>query len=310
MSSGFINVLKPYGLTSHDVVAKIRKLTGMKRVGHGGTLDPAAEGVLPVALGQACRLIGYLPSDKVYRARVELGITTDTDDLEGRIVRRGDTDHLKKEEVRNALLRFQGTIKQVPPQYSAIKVKGRKLYEMARKGESTTVEPRTVTIHSIELIDVNLPLVDIRVSCSKGTYIRSIARDLGEMLQSGGTLHSLIREEAGVMKIDDSVELEALSEAARNGRLCDHILKPWEALAMHPLEIDSDAAVRLKNGQRLPVCHVAALSGAIGGEAGGAIGGERKPLFLVKDGLPVALCRIEEGVLKPEVVFSDADGTI
>ena len=211
---GFINLHKPAGFTSHDCVAKLRKLLNTKKIGHGGTLDPAATGVLPIAVGKATRLLQFLPEPKAYRARIRLGVTTDTDDLEGKIIRCVDKVDVDRARIIDCLNTFVGKIEQVPPIYSAIKKNGKKLYELARKGEEITLEPRTIQIYSIELIDLHLAEfceLEVNIKCSPGTYIRAIARDLGKMLEVGGTLANLIRTQSCGMDLEDSVTFEQIT---------------------------------------------------------------------------------------------------
>ena len=217
---GFINLDKPAGFTSHDCIAKLRKLLNTRKIGHGGTLDPAATGVLPIAVGKATRLLQFLPEPKAYRARIRLGVTTDTDDLEGEIIDRVEKVDLESTQIINSLNTFVGTIEQVPPIYSAIKKNGKKLYELARKGEEVVVEPRTITISKIELISINRsPFCELEVdiACSPGTYIRAIARDLGKMLGVGGTLAGLIRTESCGMYLNDSVTFEQIESQLADG---------------------------------------------------------------------------------------------
>ncbi len=210
---GFINLNKPVGFTSHDCIAKLRKLLNTKKIGHGGTLDPAATGVFPVAVGKATRLLQFLAEPKAYRARIRLGVSTTTDDLEGEVtVTHSVTDiNLSPDQVVNSLNSFAGTIEQVPPIYSAIKKNGRKLYELARKGEEVIVEARTVNISKIELLDIHQTEfyeLEVDINCGAGTYIRAIARDLGQKLEVGGTLGSLIRTESCGMHLKDSVTFD------------------------------------------------------------------------------------------------------
>ena len=215
MTLGFINLNKPAGFTSHDCVAKIRRILNTKKVGHGGTLDPAATGVLPIAVGKATRLLQFLPTDKAYRARVRLGMKTTTDDLEGEVIATQPGVDISHTDIHNCLSNFTGTIEQIPPIYSAIKKQGKKLYELARKGEKIDVPPRTITIKSLELLNIipgEFTEVEIAITCTPGTYIRAIARDLGEMLGVGGTLANLIRTESCGMKLTDSITLPQLEE--------------------------------------------------------------------------------------------------
>ena len=211
---GFINLHKPVGFTSHDCIAKLRKLLNTRKIGHGGTLDPAATGVLPIAVGKATRLLQFLPESKAYRARIRLGITTDTDDLEGKIIQNVGKVDLNSTQIVNCLDTFVGTIEQIPPIYSAIKKDGKKLYELARKGEKITVEPRVIQIYSIELIDIHSAdffELEVDIKCSPGTYIRALARDLGEMLGVGGTLASLIRTQSCGMHLNNSLTFKQIT---------------------------------------------------------------------------------------------------
>lgn len=210
---GFINVNKPKGLTSHDVVARLRRVTKIKQIGHTGTLDPFAVGVLPVCIGKATRLIEYLNDDKEYLATVQFGKNTDTYDLDGVVTEEFDRK-VNETELLRALKSFEGEIFQMPPIYSAIKVKGKKLYDYARAGEAVDIQPRKVTISKIELKDFDYEnqCAKILVACSKGTYIRSIAYDLGKELSCGGFLIGLERTKAGNFKIADSLDLDALNE--------------------------------------------------------------------------------------------------
>ena len=210
---GFINLNKPAGFTSHDCVAKLRKLLNTKKVGHGGTLDPAATGVLPIAVGKATRLLQFLPESKAYRARIRLGVTTTTDDLEGEVVTSVAVVNLETSQIVASLNNFIGTIDQVPPIYSAIKKDGKKLYELARKGEQIEVEPRTVKIAKIELLNIdrtNGYEIEVDIDCGAGTYIRAIARDLGKQLGVGGTLASLVRTQSCGMQLNDSLTFEQI----------------------------------------------------------------------------------------------------
>ncbi len=210
---GFINLNKPVGFTSHDCVAKLRKLLNTKKIGHGGTLDPAATGVLPVAVGKATRLLQFLPEPKAYRARIRLGVTTTTDDLEGEVINSVAVVDFESEEIIASLNNFVGKIEQIPPIYSAIKKEGKKLYELARKGEDVVVEPRTITITKIELLNIyraDFYELEVEIHCSPGTYIRAIARDLGKMLGVGGTLADLIRTESCGMQLNNSITFEQI----------------------------------------------------------------------------------------------------
>lgn len=206
---GFLNVYKPIGKTSHDVVAYFRKLLKIKKIGHTGTLDPFAEGVLPICIGNSTRLIEYLPDDKAYLSFIQFGKATDSYDTEGNITFESDKK-VTKDEVLEALKSFEGEIEQLPPIYSAIKVNGKKLYEYAREGKTINVKPRNVTIYKIELkdFDEEKQVAQIYIECSKGTYIRSIANDLGQKLCCGGYLTRLIRTKAGKFLVENSIKME------------------------------------------------------------------------------------------------------
>ncbi|PLZ10016.1 tRNA pseudouridine(55) synthase TruB [Fischerella thermalis] len=216
---GFLNLNKPFGWTSHDCVAKTRKLLRLKRVGHAGTLDPAATGVLPIALGKATRLLQYLPGEKAYQATIRLGVRTTTDDLQGEIIAEKSVTNVTLETVKTALQKFQGKIEQIPPSYSAIQVDGKRLYELARKGETVEAPVRIVEVFKIEILDWRegeFPEVDVAIACGTGTYIRAIARDLGTVLGTGGTLAALQRTASSGFQLADSLtftDLEAQLQA-------------------------------------------------------------------------------------------------
>ena len=191
---GFLNINKHKGMTSHDVVANVRRLTGIRQIGHTGTLDPFAEGVLPICIGKATRLIEYLEDNKAYLATVQFGSNTDTYDIDGTVTQTFDKK-VTRAQIEDALKDFRGEIEQLPPIYSAIKVNGKKLYEYARKGEEVEIQPRHVTIEKLELktFDEILQTAQLEVKCSKGTYIRSLAFDLGAKLGCGAHLSALVR---------------------------------------------------------------------------------------------------------------------
>jgi len=210
---GFLVLDKPAGLTSHGCVSRVRKAYGLKRVGHGGTLDPAVTGVLPIALGPATRLLPYLPGDKAYRATVQLGVRTSTDDLEGECLERMDPPRsLTRLDLERALDPFRGSIEQRPPAFSAVHVQGRRAYALARAGEAVVLPARPVTLYRLDLLgwDPELGQVELAIQCSSGTYIRSLARDLGNNLGCGGALAQLRRTAALGFDLSQSVSLEAL----------------------------------------------------------------------------------------------------
>ena len=208
---GFLNINKPRGMTSHDSVAQARRSLGIKKVGHAGTLDPLATGVLILCLGGATRLSAYvMDTNKCYRATVRLGIETDTYDAEGTVLRECDASGITQADVERLLPSFEGEIEQLPPMYSAIKRQGRKLYELARAGQTVEREPRKVSILRLHLADWSPPLMTLEVTCSAGTYIRSLAHDLGEALGVGASLAALERTASGGFSIEDSVTPDVL----------------------------------------------------------------------------------------------------
>ena len=224
---GILVIDKPAGLTSHDVVARVRRLTGERRVGHGGTLDPFATGVLPVCVGQATRLVEHLSdADKRYLAEIVLGIQTDTDDLEGTVIGTAPVPSLERAALDHALDAFRGPIQQTPPAYAAIKIGGRKLYELARAGEPVVAAARPVTIHRLEVINWRPPALTLLVDCGKGTYIRSLARDIGHHLGSAGYVQHLRRARSGPFGLADAWTLEELEAGWEPAR--------WPLVALHP----------------------------------------------------------------------------
>lgn len=239
---GFLNIYKPVGMTSHDVVSVLRRVTKIKQIGHTGTLDPFAEGVLPICIGKATRLIEYLQDDKEYLATVQFGAVTNTFDLDGEKVFTSDKK-VSRDDIKEGLKSFEGEILQLPPIFSAIKVKGKKLYEYARKGEEVEIQPRKVVIENIELknFDEELQQAQILLKCSKGTYIRSIANDLGKNLGCGGYLIKLIRTQAGKFRVENSVQLDGIDVES-------NLINPLDILNLPKIAVDNDDLARIKNG--------------------------------------------------------------
>ncbi len=246
---GFLSVYKPVGKTSHDVVAYFRKLLKIKKIGHTGTLDPFAEGVLPICIGNSTRLIEYLPDDKAYSAFVQFGKATDSYDIEGNVIFQSDKK-VAKEDVEQALKKIEGDIEQLPPIYSAIKVNGKKLYEYAREGKSVEIKPRKVTIYKIELknFDYDNQVAQVYVECSKGTYIRSIANDLGQVLGCGGYLTRLIRTKAGKFLLENSKKMEDFSskEIVEN-----NLIEPISMLNYETYSLNDSEKIDISNGKPL-----------------------------------------------------------
>jgi len=231
--AGFLNLNKPLHLTSHDVVAAIRRRCrpsrGKVKVGHAGTLDPLADGVLIICLGAATRLSEYMMrSRKVYRARITFGATTTTYDAAGDVLTRRDASRLTLADITDALPPFIGEILQIPPMYSAVKVKGKKLYELARAGQTVARPERKVTIYSIDIISWDAPVLELEIHCGAGTYIRSLAKDLGESLGVGAYLSGLTRVASGAFRLDQSIALEAVMQ---DDDWSSQIISPFDALA-------------------------------------------------------------------------------
>ena len=250
MIHGIINVYKEKGYTSHDVVAKLRGIAGQKKIGHTGTLDPDAEGVLPVCLGKATKVCELLiDKDKTYRAVLFLGQTTDTQDASGTVLETSDVSNLNEVQVTEAVQSFVGEYAQIPPMYSALKVGGKKLYELAREGKTVERKARNVMIHSIKILRVDLPRVEMEVSCSKGTYIRTLCHDIGEKLGVGGCMESLLRVQVGRFVLADSLRLSEIQKAKEDGNL-EKILQPIDSVfeQYRAVRIRPDQEKRLQNG--------------------------------------------------------------
>lgn len=300
---GVLNINKPRGKTSFDIVAIVRRLSGERRVGHAGTLDPEATGVLLVCLGKATRIVEFMMNNtKTYRAEVELGITTDTYDASGKITQRGDISGIDQQQVEAALSSFRGQIVQIPPMYSAVKYNGRPLYELARAGRTVEREGRPIEIHSLELLKWQAPVATIEVVCGKGTYIRSLAHDLGQVLGCGAMLRSLTRLRCGLFSIEDSVSLPELEDAFGRGRWqkylysIDNVLSHWKTVT-----VSDETAQAIRNGQSVE----------LGGEAGSGDevlstpSPDNRCLAHASDGSLLALLRFEPelGRWQPDKVF-------
>ena len=251
--SGVLVVDKPIGLTSHDVVQIIRKGTNIRRAGHTGTLDPRASGVLVILVGPAVRLSEYVSaSDKRYQAVVRLGQSTDTYDADGRVVSTSPVN-ITEDEFANALKQFIGEIEQVPPPYSAVKVKGKKAYEMAREGEEVELLPRKIQVYNLDLLEWAPPDAVIDVYCSSGTYVRSLAHDLGEALGCGAHLVGLRRTKSGRFTLRDAVPLRKLRESFENGTWYQHLIPAAEALSDWPsIELTQTQVDDVRHGHRIP----------------------------------------------------------
>jgi tRNA pseudouridine55 synthase len=293
---GILNINKPWGQTSFSIVSLVKRRSGEKRVGHAGTLDPAATGVLPVCLGQGTRIVEFLmEAPKAYRAEIELGVATDSHDATGTVVSRGDPSGITEEKLLAALDSFRGLIEQTPPMYSAVKHGGRPLYELARSGLKVKRKSRKRWIYRLELTEWQPPVATIEVECSQGTYIRSLADDLGQLLGCGASLKSLVRLKCGIFSLEDAISLAQLEEGFRHGYWerflypIDSVLGEWGAVV-----VDDAAAEDIKNG-RPP---------ALKGELPAAVDGNRCRVYS-GDGGFLAVLRFdgEKEQWQPEKVF-------
>lgn len=254
MKSGIINVYKEAGYTSFDVVAKLRKILHIRKIGHTGTLDPDATGVLPICIGKATKVCDLLTNkDKTYTASLLIGKSTDTYDISGTVIKESEVN-ITEEEVLSVINSFVGDIKQIPPMYSAIKVNGKKLYELAREGKVIEREPRNVTIYNIEVIDISLPRVTMKIDCSKGTYIRSLCNDIGEKLGCHGCMESLIRDRVSDFDIEDAIYIEEIQKLYEEDRI-DEVLLPVDSVfSMYPKGVIQENYNKIAlNGAKLKV---------------------------------------------------------
>lgn len=254
MLSGIVNVYKEAGYTSHDVVAKMRGIFSQRKIGHTGTLDPDAVGVLPVCLGKATKVCDLITEkDKEYECTLLLGTSTDTQDISGEVLRTNEVNS-DEDSIRNAILSFVGRYDQIPPMYSALKVNGKKLYDLARQGIEVERKLRTVYINQIEILNIEVPEITMRVSCSKGTYIRTLCNDIGEALGCGGCMKDLIRTKAAGFFIDQSLTLKEIETIVKAGEV-NKILLPIDTVFPNhkKLYVCGEAAKLLYNGNRLPM---------------------------------------------------------
>ncbi len=294
MLSGIINVNKPKGSTSHQAVSKLRKILQIRQIGHTGTLDPLATGVLPICIGKAARIIEYLDTSKAYRASVLLGVSTDTYDVDGEIIDKKPVK-LDIEKIKAFLQEFKGEITQTPPIYSAVHYKGKRLYEYARKNiEVADIPERKVVINNIKLVDIENPdsenpVLIVDIDCSGGTYIRSIAHDLGEKLGYGGCIQNLIRTRSGKFRIEDSLTLEQTEEFYKNNEIEKFLLPAGAFLDFEVLEINEEQKNRIKNGQGIYVEEKKQPKG--------------KLVQLVYENKLAAIAKVEEKNILPAKVF-------
>lgn len=269
MINGIINVYKEAGFTSHDVVAKLRGILKQKKIGHTGTLDPDAVGVLPVCLGNGTKLCDMLADkSKEYIALMRLGVITDTQDMSGKILEKREV-LCEEETVKEAVFSFVGEYAQIPPMYSALKVNGKKLYELAREGKEIERQPRQVFIEEIEILSIELPLVKMRVSCSKGTYIRTLCQDIGEKLGCGGAMESLQRTRAGAFVSENAATLSEIERMAKDGSIMQKIVPVDAVFASFAKGIvKKEFRKRIDNGNFLLPEHIDIVEGVFSQEQG------------------------------------------
>ncbi|MBH5316594.1 tRNA pseudouridine(55) synthase TruB [Paenibacillus sp. GSMTC-2017] len=259
---GILAVWKPAGWTSHDVVAKVRRLLKMKRIGHAGTLDPMVTGVLPLCLGRSTRVVEYVQErPKAYEAVLKLGIATDTEDMSGEIIERKSVGSITEADIESALNRFAGEIDQIPPMFSALKVDGKRLYELAREGKTVERKSRTVTIYDIKLIKVDLELDEPEITfsavCSKGTYIRTLCVDIGKALGLPATMAKLTRTMSGGIEAESCLTLEQIEALLQEGKLEEHLIAADEAIThIDKAQVSLSTAVQVLRGQKVPLSQV------------------------------------------------------
>jgi tRNA pseudouridine55 synthase len=280
---GFLNVYKPKGMTSHDVVSILRKITGIKQIGHAGTLDPFAEGVLPIGIGKATKLFEYLDDDKAYLGTIKLGVSTTTYDTEGEIVNQSQKSVLE-DEIKSVLKRYTGPIMQLPPIYSAIKVKGKKLYEYARNSEEVEIEPRKITINKLDIVNFDSVSNELTlyIDCSKGTYIRSIANDVGNDLGTFGHLNKLIRVKAGKFIVENAIKLDNIKSY---NDVETHLINPLNYLKYPKYQVNNSEYKLISNGNLIKTN----LSDGI--------------TLITYDDNIIAVGNSQNGSLKPQKVF-------
>ena len=305
---GVLTIKKEAGWTSHDVVAKVRHLLGGVKVGHAGTLDPAATGVLPLLIGRGTRIAEYLVEwDKEYRAVLRLGETTDTQDATGTVMARYTTDSMTPEAVHEAVGRFHGPIEQVPPMYSAVKVAGVPLYKSARAGKTIAREARTIVIHTLEVLAIQGRDVTLRIVCSKGTYVRTLCADIGDALGVGGHMLALERRRVGPLMIEQALTIDEVVTRHALGRLGDDLLSLDRALDQLGIAVvDEQTADRVRHGAPVPAAKILRWEGATDAE----YGSHRPVRIHDTDGCLVAIGKCPEtsgGALKVEKVLIDQD---
>ena len=291
---GIINVYKPQEFTSHDCVAIVRRVSGVKKTGHTGTLDPMATGVLPVCIGKATRVIQYMDEDtKEYICTMKLGLRTDTLDVWGSVLEEKPAVSVTKEEAVQVLKTFEGRISQTPPKYSAIKVNGKKLYEYARAGKDVEIKPREVVIHKIDVLDVTGETIKFKMCCGKGTYVRSVCDDAGRIFGCGAAMSSLVRSRNGMFSIDDAVDIRDIKEMTAD-ELEKLLTRMDDAVSFRKIYVSGKAAEDLTDGKR-PQAGQASDAGSLN---------ENEKLRIYHNDDFIGICRYEDGLIIPEKIFS------
>ncbi len=294
-TNGIIVINKPQDWTSHDCVAVMRRATGIKRIGHTGTLDPMATGVLPICIGTATRIMEYMDLDwKTYRATLKLGIETDTEDIWGEVISEKSTEGISKEQIVQVVNSFIGEIEQIPPKYSALKVNGKKLYEYARAGQEVKIKSRKITVKEIIINDISGDNVDLTITCSKGTYIRTICSDIGKKLGCGATMSSLVRTASGIFKLKDAIEIEDIKKMSKEEILDRLIDTDVPLVHFGKINLDAKKAKDFVNGKKIRRKEI-----DIVGESNHQ---NMYNIYYSNEFLGVA--KIEEGVLKAHKVFN------
>ncbi len=300
--SGWVNLNKPYGMTSTQAIGKIRRILNAQKIGHAGTLDPLATGVLPIALGEATKTIPFVQDDiKVYRFTVTWGESRDTDDMEGKVTATSDIRPTEK-EIQNALPHFTGEINQTPPQYSAIKINGERAYDIARKGNTAELKSRKVYIEDLILLEAREHEADFEMVCGKGTYVRSLARDIAEHLGTKGYISALRRDQVGGFHIDDAILLDNIDNMEYVAARSECLLPLQTALDDIPaLELKADETIKIRNGQAL--CLVSKLEFERLTNAGL---GQKETItaLAMYEGNPVALIEQSKADIKPVRIFN------
>ncbi len=311
---GVLNINKPSGMTSHDVVDAVRKILGVRKVGHTGTLDPQATGVLPLCVGRATRIAQYLTqADKEYVMTLRLGVTTDTLDAAGKETHRVEEIRVRREDLLAILPRFVGEIQQVPPLFSAKKYQGERLYRLARRGEQVQRQPVTVRVYALELLEFTLPYASLKMSCSKGTYARSLCDDIGRALGCGGHLHALTRTRSGRFSMEGALTLEGLEQLVRERRLGEALIPVADALAHLPaVRVALEAGRAILHGSDVAAGLVVQFPAGLSPGAMVRVLGYRKQLLSLAEAMVASpeflACEPTRAVLHPVRVFSGASG--